>query len=107
MLLLSEQLRTMSGVCEGFKSMVLFFVNWYNANIIVLCGLIDTPCSVRATKLSVLCLSFWNSVCIGDITSRIESTAPELLPLWLRHGHQVPEGLAVDLDFAEVSVASP
>ncbi|CAM9784331.1 unnamed protein product [Ectocarpus sp. 4 AP-2014] len=33
-----------------------------------------------------------------DITSQLETTAPELLPLWIRHGHQVPQKLALDLN---------
>ncbi|CAM9182126.1 unnamed protein product, partial [Scytosiphon promiscuus] len=38
------------------------------------------------------------SMCMVDTTSQVESTAPELLPLWVRHGHQVPEELARDLN---------
>lgn len=37
-----------------------------------------------------------------DTTSQLESTAPELLPLWARHGHQVPEELARDLNLGGV-----
>lgn len=33
----------------------------------------------------------------------VEYTAPELLPLWLRHGHQVPEDLTRDLQSGGVS----
>ncbi|CAM9176082.1 unnamed protein product, partial [Hapterophycus canaliculatus] len=38
------------------------------------------------------------SMCMVDTTSQVQSTAPELLPLWVRHGHQVPEELARDLN---------
>ncbi|CAN0071799.1 unnamed protein product, partial [Ectocarpus fasciculatus] len=37
-------------------------------------------------------------VCMVDITSQLESTAPELLPLWVRHGHQVPKEFVLDLN---------
>lgn len=33
----------------------------------------------------------------------MEYRAPELLPLWLRHGHQVPEDLTRDLQSGGVS----
>ncbi|CAM9905957.1 unnamed protein product [Pylaiella littoralis] len=35
---------------------------------------------------------------VVDTTSQLESTVPELLPLWIRHGHQVPEELARDIN---------
>lgn len=49
---------------------------------------------VRAIRVS--------SMCMVDTTSQLESTAPELLPLWIRHGHQVPEELARDLNLGGV-----
>lgn len=42
-----------------------------------------------------------------DNTAQLESTAPELLPLWLKHGHQVPEELALDLNFGGVRHCRP
>ncbi|CAM9877642.1 unnamed protein product, partial [Choristocarpus tenellus] len=33
-----------------------------------------------------------------DTAAQIESAAPELLPLWLRHWRQVPEELGQDLN---------
>lgn len=43
-----------------------------------------------------------NSTSVGDMRSEVEATAPELLPLWRRHGHQVPEELALDLNLGGV-----
>lgn len=34
--------------------------------------------------------------------SKVESFAPELLPLWLRHRHQIPKELVADLGVGRV-----
>lgn len=39
-----------------------------------------------------------------DTTSQIDTTAPELRPLWLRSEHQAPEELAADLKLGGVSL---
>ncbi len=52
--------------------------------------------------LSPYPLRVLDSMCMTDTTSQLESTAPELLPLWVRHGHQVPEELVRDLNLGGV-----
>ncbi|CAM9123630.1 unnamed protein product [Ascophyllum nodosum] len=37
------------------------------------------------------------SASVAEMAQQVGYTAPELLPVWLRHGHQVPEDLARDL----------
>lgn len=52
--------------------------------------------------LRILFVCLINSMCMTDTTSQLESTAPELLPLWVRHGHEVPAELAGDLNLGGV-----
>lgn len=66
-------------------------------------------------KLADLCYHGWHewsgirvkcdgtrSASMADLRSQVEATVPELLPLWLRHGHKVPEQLAQDLNLGGV-----
>lgn len=43
-----------------------------------------------------------DSTAVADVQSELESSAPELLPLWLRHGKQLPQELAVKLNLGGV-----
>ena len=60
---------------------------------------VDVPFFSRVLfwLLALLDDTFYLSMCVVDMTSQLKSAAPELLPLWLRYGRQVPEELVRDV----------
>lgn len=73
-------------------------------DLVVICLVILYLMIYLVTYLASVC--WYNSMCMVDTASQLESAAPELLPLWVRYGRQLPEELARDVNLGGVSTLS-